>query len=111
MLHCSDRNCICPKYEVYFGQMPLRGPSLDVRSAILGRIAATPEGVWTPIDFLDLGPRAAIDKALQRLAIARKLRRIDRGLYDTPRLNRLTGRSTAPDARAVIDAIARRDQA
>ena len=104
-------SCICPKFDVYFGQMTLRGPSLDARSAILDRIAATPARVWTPVDFLDLGPRAAIDKALQRLAIAGKLRRIDRGLYDTPRLNKLTGRSTAPDTRAVIDAIARRDQA
>jgi hypothetical protein len=104
-------SCICPKFDVYFGQMTLRGPSLDARSAILDRIAATPARVWTPVDFLDLGPRAAIDKALQRLAIAGKLRRIVRGLYDTPRLNKLTGRSTAPDTRAVIDAIARRDQA
>jgi hypothetical protein len=91
--------------------MTLRGPSLDTRPSILDRIAATPAGIWTPVDFLDLGPRAAIDKALQRLAIAGKLRRIDRGLYDTPRFNNLTGRSTAPDTRAVIDAIARRDQA
>lgn len=111
MTHYSDRSCICPKHEVYFGQMTLRGPSLDARSAILDRIGATPAGVWTPVDFLDLGPRAAIDKALQRLAVAGKLRRIDRGLYDTPRLNRLTGRSTAPDTRAVLEAIARRDQA
>jgi hypothetical protein len=91
--------------------MTIRGPSLDARSAILDRITATPVRVWTPVDFLDLGPRAAIDKTLQRLAIAGKLRRIDRGLYDTPRLNKLTGRPTAPDTRAVIDAIARRDQA
>ena len=102
---------ICPKYDVYLGQMTLRGPSIDARSAILDRIAATPAGVWTPVDFLDLGPRAAIDKALQRLARAGKLRRRDRGLYDTPRLNKLTGRTTVPDTRAVIDAIARRDQA
>jgi hypothetical protein len=91
--------------------MSMRGPSLDTRPAILDRIAATPAGVWTPVDFLDLGPRAAIDKALQRLAIAGKLRRIDRGLYDTPRFNSLTSRSTAPDTHTVIDAIARRDQA
>lgn len=91
--------------------MTPRGPSLDARSTILDRIAATPAKVWTPVDFLDLGPRAAIDKALQRLATAGRIRRIDRGLYDLPRLNRLTGRSTAPDTRAVIDAVARRDQA
>lgn len=67
--------------------------------------------VWTPVDFLDLGPRDAVDKALQRLARAGKIRRIDRGLYDSPRTNALTGRPTVPDYRAVLDALARRDQA
>ena len=38
------------------------------------------------------------------------LRRIDRGLYDRPKINSLTKKATAPDYRAVIDAIARRDQ-
>lgn len=67
--------------------------------------------VWTPVDFLDLGPRGTVDKALQRLARAGKIRRIDRGLYDSPRTNALTGRPTVPDYRAVLDALARRDQA
>lgn len=66
--------------------------------------------VWTPVDFLDLGPRGTVDKALQRLARAGKIRRIDRGLYDSPRMNALTGRPTVPDYRAVLDALARRDQ-
>jgi hypothetical protein len=66
--------------------------------------------VWTPIDFADLGPRAAVDKALQRLARTRQLARLDRGLYYQPRQNPLTGRPTVPDHNAVIDAIARRDQ-
>jgi hypothetical protein len=39
------------------------------------------------------------------------LRRIDRGLYDQPRKNKLTGRPTVPDYRAVIRAVARRDNA
>lgn len=91
--------------------MTVRGPSLDARSTVLGRIAANPAKVWTPVDFLDLGPRAAVDKALQRLATAGMIRRIDRGLYDVPRLNKLTGHPTSPDTRAVIDAVARRDQA
>jgi hypothetical protein len=39
-----------------------------------------------------------------------QLRRIERGLYDKPSQNALTGKSTVPDYRAVIDAIARRDQ-
>ena len=62
-------------------------------------------------DFLDFGRRDAVSKALQRLETARKLRRIDPGLYDRPRINRLTGKPAAPDYRAVIDTIARRDQA
>lgn len=91
--------------------MTKRGVSLDTRSAILARISATAGNVWTPIDFLDLASRTAIDKALQRLADAERIRRFDRGLYDAPRFNRLTGRITAPDTRAVIDAVMRRDQA
>jgi Family of unknown function (DUF6088) len=66
--------------------------------------------VWTPVDFLDLGSREAVDKALQRLARAGQLRRIDRGLYDIPRINPLTKKSAVPDYRQVIDAVARRDQ-
>ena len=58
-----------------------------------------------------IGGRAAIDKTLQRLAAAGELRRIDRGLYDRPRKNSLTGQPTVPDYRAVIRAVTRRDQA
>jgi Family of unknown function (DUF6088) len=93
--------------------MAFRGPALDADRIILDRITATPANVWTPVDFLDLAPRAAVDKAPQRLATVGvgTIRRIDRGLYDQPRLNKLTGRTTVPDTRAVIDAVARRDQA
>jgi hypothetical protein len=66
--------------------------------------------VWTPVDFLDLGSRDAVDKTLQRFAKAGELRRIDRGLYDRPGFNALTQKPTTPDPGAVIDAIARRDQ-
>ncbi len=78
---------------------------------ILDRTLAKPGTVWTPVDFVDLGSRDAVDKALQRMAKSNDLRRIARGLYDKPRTNKLTGKSTVPDYRAVIDAIARRDQA
>jgi hypothetical protein len=66
--------------------------------------------VWTPTDFLDLGNRHAIDKTLQRMTNNGDLRRLDRGLYDQPKLNKLTGKITAPDYHAVISAISRRDQ-
>ncbi len=82
-----------------------------LRNDLLARLdKGAPTTVWTPADFLDLGGREAVDKALQRLVASRDLRRIDRGLYDRPASNRLTGRPNPPDPRAVIDAVARRDQ-
>jgi hypothetical protein len=82
-----------------------------VKAAMLGRIARASRGaVWTPRDFLDLGGRDAVDKVLQRLTANDDLRRIDRGLYDKPDFNRLTGQLAAPDPASIIDAIARRDQ-
>jgi hypothetical protein len=83
----------------------------DLKSRVLDRIRSEPETVWTPSDFVNLGSRAAVDKVLQRLATAGDLRRIDRGLYDRPRKNSLTGQDTVPDYRAVITAVSRRDQA
>lgn len=83
----------------------------DIKSAISSQInAAGPGHVWVPTDFAHLGNRNAIDKTLQRMVLAGDLRRVDRGLYDKPIINRLTQRSTTPDYRAIIDAIARRDQ-
>lgn len=86
-------------------------PDTDIQSRVLARIQSKPDEVWTPGDFADLGGRAAVDKSLQRLAAAGELRRIDRGLYDKPRTNSLTGRATVPDYRAVIRAVTRRDNA
>ena len=71
--------------------------------------AAEPGQVWVPTDFVQLGSRDAIDKTLQRMVQAGELRRIERGLYDKPRVNSLTKRPTMPDYRVVVDAIARRD--
>ena len=72
-----------------------------LRSRLLARIAANPDEVWVPSDFADLGNRPAIDKTLQRLVAAGDLRRIDRGLYDRPRMNDLTGRPTVPGTFAI----------
>ena len=83
----------------------------DLKSTIAAQIDAVGSGqVWVPTDFAQLGNRDAIDKTLQRMVQAGDLRRIDRGLYDKPTLNQLTKRPTTPDYRAVIEAIARRDQ-
>jgi Family of unknown function (DUF6088) len=76
-----------------------RGQALDLRSRIRDRILAQPGAVWTPIDFLDLGPRAAVDKTLQRLAQSGDLSRIGRGLYYQARQSSLTGKPTQPGVR------------
>ena len=82
----------------------------SVRDSILQRLDADAACVWTPVEFPDLGARPIIDKTLQRLTNEDILRRIDRGLYDKPGFNPLTGKTNVPNPRAVIDAIARRDQ-
>lgn len=81
------------------------------RRLVVERIEQDPRAVWTPSDFADLANRAVIDKTLQRLAAAGELRRIDRGLYDKPNHNSLTGKLSVPDYRAVIRAVARRENA
>jgi hypothetical protein len=83
----------------------------DLKSAVLSLVRADAAScVWVPTDFAAFGSRDAVDKTLQRLVRDGELRRIDRGLYDRPAINRLTKRPTSPDYRAVVDAIARRDQ-
>jgi Family of unknown function (DUF6088) len=86
-----------------------RGSELKTR--VLQQILdARGNEVWTASDFTALGSRSAIDKVLQRLVATGDLRRIDRGLYDQPTKNELTGKPTVPDYRAVIRAVARRDK-
>lgn len=83
----------------------------DLKAKISARVASDGPGrVWVPTDFAQFGTRDAIDKALQRMVLAGELRRIDRGLYDKPVINKLTQRPTTPDYQAIVEAIARRDQ-
>lgn len=82
-----------------------------VKHDIIQRLESQPRKVWTAVDFLDFGSRDAVDKALQRLVAEGVVRRIERGLYDLPAPNQLTGKHSPPQTSAVIDAVARRDQA
>lgn len=83
----------------------------DLKSSVLSLVNTDGDShVWVPTDFAAFGSRDAVDKTLQRLVRDGELRRIDRGLYDRPTINSLTKRPTSPDYRAVVDAIARRDQ-
>jgi len=57
-----------------------------IKSQVMQRISQSPAAkVWAPVDFLNLGSRAAVDTALQRMVASNELRRIDRELYDHPR--------------------------
>ena len=63
-----------------------------VDKPMLARIKARGDDwVFAPADFLDLGSRYAIDKALSRMAAVGKIRRVSRGLYDVPRQHPVIG--------------------
>jgi hypothetical protein len=88
----------------------MRGPALDLKPTILARMdSQAPFGVWTASDFVDAGARDAVDQALHRLTKDQQIRRLAWGLYDRPKLNSLTRQPNAPDPKAVIDALGRRD--
>jgi Family of unknown function (DUF6088) len=110
----SDKICfslaICPKFVYKFRTKSSLSMS-DIRDRISTLIdAAGPSHVWVPTDFATLGSRDVIDKTLQRMVASGDLRRIDRGLYDRTAHNKLTKRPSTPDYRAIVDALARRDQ-
>jgi hypothetical protein len=83
------------------------------QTSIVGRIrervaAADPGRVFTPRDFLDLGSRSAIDKALSRLCRDAELSKVGRGLYALPRKHPLFGELSVNTA-AIAEALAGRD--
>ena len=82
-----------------------------IADKILNRVRGHGRGQWvcTPKDFIDLGSRDAVDKALSRLVKQNTLRRIGRGLYDYPRISKILQRPAPPNISAALDAIARRD--
>lgn len=81
---------------------------MTVSASMLARIHHRGPGwVFTAGDFLDLGDRAAVDQALSRLARRQGIRRIDRGVYDLPRVHPRAG-ALWPSADAVARAVAAR---
>ena len=82
--------------------------SIDKR--MVNRIIQRKRGwCFTPMDFLDLGSRQAVDTALSRLAKAGKIRRLSRGLYDYPRTHERIG-LLSPTPEAIVEALTRRDR-
>ena len=81
----------------------------SIDAAVLNRIQSGAQGrVWMPVDFGDLGSRAAVDKALSRHCQAGHINRAGRGLYHVPTAHPLLGR-LGPDPREMHAAIARMD--
>lgn len=78
----------------------------SVDAAIRDHITAFNAGrLFSANDFSNLGSRAAIDKALSRLAASGEIRRIKRGLYDLPRTHTLLG-PLLPNAADIAEALA-----
>src|SRR5258705_2518797 len=65
--------------------------------------------VFTPNDFLDLGGRDAVDKALSRLATRGEVRRLARGLYEYPREHPELG-TLSPNIERVAKALTGKDR-
>lgn len=80
---------------------------MNISDQVVRRIRRWKKGaVFTPKDFLDLGGRAAVDQALSRLADKGAIRRLTRGLYDSPRVSPKLG-PLSPDPHVVAQALAR----
>src|SRR5262249_51707677 len=82
--------------------------SIDSRilAAIIGRGRGS---VFVPADFLDIGSRQAVDTALHRLAQKATIRRLARGVYDSPKEHTVLG-PLQPSAEVVARALAGRDR-
>jgi hypothetical protein len=70
------------------------------------RIRAKGSGaVFVPKDFIDLGTRAAVDQALSRMVRQGTIRRLARGIYDSPRKNVRLGIPLTPPPADVVHAV------
>jgi hypothetical protein len=82
--------------------------SIDAK--IISRIYGSGRGsVSTPNDFLDIGSRDSVDKALSRLVNKGTIRRLARGLYEYPREHPEFG-ILSPDIERVAKALAGKDR-
>ncbi len=79
----------------------------SIEDKIISRIYGWGRGkVFTPNDFLTLGSRLAVDKALSRLTAQKMIRRLGRGLYDYPKAHPELG-VLSPSPTAVAEAVAK----
>lgn len=84
----------------------MRGP--EYTKQIINRIAnSSPDEVFITADFLDIADTQVVNKVLSRLVEEGRLRRIVRGLYDSPAYSELLQEYVAPNMKNVADAVAR----
>ena len=82
-----------------------------MRDQIVARIKRLGEGkAFSAKDFLDIASRGTIDMALTSLTRRGIIRRVRRGLYDMPNVNRALGGELSPDIDEAARAIARRQR-
>jgi hypothetical protein len=82
----------------------------SIESTIFARVKRWGRGcVVLPIPFLDLGSRQAVGVALHRLAKAKYIRRLSRGVYDYPVIDPLLGQ-LSPSIDAITKALTQRDR-
>jgi hypothetical protein len=82
-----------------------------MRNQIVARIERLGGGkAFSAKDFLDIASRTTIDVTLASLTQSGQIRRIRRGLYDMPKINRSLGGELAPDIDEAARAIARRQK-
>jgi predicted transcriptional regulator of viral defense system len=80
----------------------------DYLKQIETRFTSVNDGnVFITSDFLDIADTQTVNKALSRLTEDKKIRRILRGVYDSPRYSKLLQEYTAPKMESVATAIAR----
>ena len=82
----------------------------SIQNKILARIRGKGRGyAFSSKDFLDLGNRNSVDKALSRLCAQGIIRRVATGIYDFPRKDEELGGKMSPDIHQVANAIARKN--
>jgi hypothetical protein len=96
--------------DAIFTDKKSRGASVQaVENKIVSRIYGTGRGwAFSQSDFADVGTRAAIDKALQRLAGKGTVRRVMRGIYHYPEYSKRLNLTLGPDMDQVARALARK---
>lgn len=82
---------------------------MDLRAAIESRLREHGRGyAFTRKDLIDMASSGTLGRILARLVEDGTIRRLDRGLFDYPRVNEKLGGQLSPDIDQVAQALARK---